>query len=587
MSGAGFKFLPSPTPLAKVERVLGALAEGVTDVESLESDAVDIKEEAGRRDRAGSLVEGSRENEQAARQIADAAACMANTEGGGALIVGVDDRTGEIVGAQTDATWLRSRIYELTDRKLSADVHIVEVSGRRLVVVILGRALEPVPFNGRFRHRRGKNCVQVTASELIQGLLSASGADASSQRSEFGVEDLSGSAEAAVRRHLAPFELAVSRLPLSELLGRLGLTSDGTSSLNRAGEILLATSDSPSLDYMRKEVPGGPTVRRVNDAGLCLLEEIDRVIEVASAYVPAVDITLGATVRQVRAIPERSVREVILNGVCHREWADSGATVIEHVGHDLRVTSPGGFVRDVTAANIITHPSEPRYRTLMDAVRRLHLVEQEGVGVDRMVADLIVVGAPPPLIEETDRPAVRVVLAGRVVDERTFRFFAALRPGSGLEDVDLALLVYRARQSATSFLSAESCAPLVQRSVADAENAIERVARYQLASGAPVFIEMSTVAGSARAWKLSSAAEQALGVDRRRESTASALAWAVERGRISSSEYCELASVSGPTANTHLKALAAEGLLEPSSQIGRGRGFHYLPVTPVARAETL
>ena len=46
----------------------------------------------------------------------------------------------------------------------------------------------------------------------------------------------------------------------------------------------------------------------------------------------------------------------------------------------------------------------------MGAVRQLGLVEQEGVGVDMMVGDLIRIGGEQPLIESTDSPAVRVVL---------------------------------------------------------------------------------------------------------------------------------------------------------------------------------
>ena len=55
------------------------------------------------------------------------------------------------------------------------------------------------------------------------------------------------------------------------------------------------------------------------------------------------------------------------------------------------------------------------------------------------------------------------------------------------------------------------------------------------------------------------------------------LDWARERGRISSAEYRELAGVSAATAANRPKEPAQHGLLVPSSNAGRGRGFHYLP----------
>lgn len=63
---------------------------------------VDLKEEAGRRDRAGRIQPGSADNGDAAYKLAGEAACMANTPGGGALIVGVAN-DGTLVGADLDA----------------------------------------------------------------------------------------------------------------------------------------------------------------------------------------------------------------------------------------------------------------------------------------------------------------------------------------------------------------------------------------------------------------------------------------------------------------------------------------------------
>ena len=498
---------------------------------------------------------------------------MANTRGGGALIVGVDDKTGRLIGSSTDADWLRRRIYELTERKLSTEIRPVDLGGARLLVISIPQAVEPVPFNGKYRHRIGRACVPVTSTELLQGLFADAAADPSHHRSGYSTSDIAEEAVASLRRRLSVVDRSKASLDLRDLLSRLGLLHDNSDSLNMAGEILLILRDQPSIDYTRRPAPGAQSTARIHEPGLCLLEELDLVEAEATRNNPVAEVSDGFGITRIRAIPERSLREAILNGVCHRDWNRRDPTVVEHIGNELRVTSPGGFIGDVTADNIITHPSQPRYRTLMGAVRQLGLVEQEGVGVDMMVGDLIRIGGQPPLIESTNSPAVRVVLGGRPVDTDRYRFFSTLEPAEAREDTDAALLVWRAGNASTPFFTAESCHRLLQRTRNDAQNALLRVSTYSMAGGAPLLTPLAIPDAEPPAWLLSQPARHQLGIPR--PGLAAAIAWVRERRQISTAEYRAFTGVSNPTAVAHLKTLAQEEGLVPSRPSGRGPGFHY------------
>ena len=124
--------------------------------------------------------------------------------------------------------------------------------------------------------------------------------------------------------------------------------------------------------------------------------------------------------------------------------------------------------------------SVPRYRTLMNALRLIGLVEQEGVGVDMMFVEMIRIGSRPPVITALPDPAVRIDLYGQPVNENWYKLFTDLDPSRGRDDVDAALLVWRAVQPRTPFLTSESCAPLLQRAREDTETALRRVAEYRL-----------------------------------------------------------------------------------------------------------
>ncbi|WP_419917087.1 RNA-binding domain-containing protein [Candidatus Poriferisodalis sp.] len=591
MPDRAFTFLPPPSHDAEIERVLNALAAGSTNPGELETEGVDLKEEASRR--AGSeVLPGQPRDERVAKQLAAEAACFANTRGGGVIIVGVDDRTGELIGAVSDTDWLRTRLYQLTDSKVTVDIREAEVKGSRLLVIVVPQAVEPVPFERKYQHRRGAACVPVTSTQLLQGLFAGVAADPSHRESGMKVDETSDSAFRSLLRRAAVLDSRRSSLSRRDLLARLGLLYGDTDSLNHAGEILLGSRAFPALDYTYRRVPGGPSLARVCEGGLSLLEELDLVEAEYTRRNPFRELTLGLAVIRVHAIPERTLREAILNGVCHRDWHQHEPTVVEHIGHELRVTSPGGLMGDVSVDNIITHPSLPRYRTLMNAVRQLGLVEQEGTGVDRMVADLIRVGSEPPLIEATEQPAVRVVLRGCPVDVGRFQFFAGLRmpsedqgmpPEPASDDVDAALLVWRAMNPETAFLTAHSCAPLLQRTPADTTQVLRRVASYRTADDRPLLARVPVPDGTPPAWHLSRGARSGLRAPRVLPATATA--WVRERKRISSAEYSAIASVSQPTANSHLRDLAkAEGLV-PSRPSGRGPGFHYLYAESTERSD--
>ena len=217
MSDPGFTFFDPPSREEEIVRVLTALASGTYRPEDLEATSVDLKEEAGRR--SGShVLHGQPQSEAVAKQIAQEAACMANTEGGGALIVGVDDRTGQLIGSDTDADWLRRRLYELTERKLSTEIRQVRIAGTRLLVISVPQAVEPVPFNGRYRQRVGRSCVLVTSTELLQGLFAGAAADPSHRRSGHSMDDIAEGAVASLRRRISVVDRFKASLDLRDLL---------------------------------------------------------------------------------------------------------------------------------------------------------------------------------------------------------------------------------------------------------------------------------------------------------------------------------------------------------------------------------
>jgi ATP-dependent DNA helicase RecG len=255
-----------------------------------------------------------------------------------------------------------------------------------------------------------------------------------------------------------------------------------------------------------------------------VIEQLAEVFTAAQANNPIRHLDAGLAVGQVRRLPERALREAIVNGLAHREWSIAAPTVVEHIGDTLRVTSPGGFVAGITPDNIITHPSKSRNGALTRMLAAVGVAEQQGIGVDRMVGDMLRLGLPAPSIREHGGPEVVTTLVGQAVpDSIRFEGGAALRSVEGAP-----------ADSATAYV-------LRHRPLA-------RLLEFDRETG----------------WHHDRPPRKTLALD-----------YAKARGRISTTELGSLINAAPTNVGGVLRSLEDEGLLEPSRAVRRGAGFYY------------
>lgn len=563
---------------AELTRALVQIAAGAAP-HQIESVHVDIKEEPGRRGPGGAILPGARENERAAEYLAAEMACFANTPDGGAILIGLAD-DGTRIGTELDPQWLRHRLWQLTEAKLTVSAREVDLAGTRLLALVTHQAIEPIRYRGRLLWRVDHHCVDVDPTTWHAGHLQRTGVDWSAQPSGHQLANARPVALDIARRYLASGDAGIELADAADadLLRRLNLvTGDGR--LTNAGSLLFVATPDIAIDYIHRELPGGDSTQRVRGTGP-LIEQLHQVEQASRARNRLVHVPAGFAAELRRAIPEGAVREAIVNGVVHRDWLSSLPTTVEHVADHLIVTSPGGFIGGVAPGNIITHPSVPRYRSLAEAVAKLGLCEREGVGVDRMVRDMLVVGREGPIIEELHGPFVRISLLGGDPDPAIFALLAAMTPPGLGRDVDVLLLVDLLIRR--GWLDLASAAPVLQRNPAETAAAIARLATARVGGREVVVAVAGTQSDRAPAHRFASAAGEILGDRLESHTTTSgrrrlAVDWARGRGRASSSEIADLTAISVKSAGNLLAGLEAEGHLAPGRPNRRGRGFFYVP----------
>lgn len=575
-----FRYLGPDRLEVQLDRVLEELANGKAPKE-IELKNIDIKEEPTRRGPRGEILQGESKNERAAAYLAHELACLANTPGAGAIILGISD-DGEHIGTSLDPEWVRHRIYQLTHQRMTVDVRVGSLNDTRLLILRAPEALEPIRSKQRIFWRVADNCVEVDAASWSERRLYRAGYDWSAQVSGHRLTDARPAALEAARHFLrqAGDEGSQSLASASDedLLRRLNVVaSDGV--LTNAGSLLFVSTPEPGLDYIRRDFQGADSTLRVTKPGP-LLAQLAEVETAAMASNPTVHVPAGLSHGQIRALPRLALREAVVNGIVHRDWMSPAPTVIEHVGNILTVTSPGGFVAGVSPSNIITHPSTPRYRSLANVVSALRLSEREGIGVDRMVAEMLASGYERPEIQEIDGPYVRVTLLGGTPDLAWMEFLSRCSPPSVSRDVDTLLLFDEL--IARGWIDVLRASPVLQRSTLETRAAILRLEEVR-SDGKPVIVPVSGVPTTEDpAWRLSDTVRATLHyrIESHFEPSGRlqvVMDWAAKRNRVSSSEVADLTGVTQSYANTILKRLEDEGTLEPSRPNRRGRGFYYRP----------
>jgi ATP-dependent DNA helicase RecG len=591
-------FLTEDPMRRAAEDALAALARGVP-VSDIENEMTDFKEDPGRRGPRGEvLASGPTQHQAAALLLADAAACMANSDGG-VLIVGVDDATGEVRGTDLEPLWLRGRIHDLSERRLTCAVEEVEVGGVRLLVILAPPAQEPIRVRGKAKHRVGSQCVEIDASQWMAAHLRRVGFDWSQQASNVPIAQVRAAAAEVARRYLLlsgeerAAELAA--IETRDLLRRLGALSNETELTN--GGALLFTGEAARvlIDYRRREQPAGDSLLRLDRRDLSLLEAVAETEQAVTQANRVVHVGgVGLPVGQIRAVPELTVREALANAVAHRDWRLDEPITVEFVGDSLIVQSPGGFVAGVDPDRLLTTPARTRNPHLADLLRRLRIAEREGIGVDRMYREMIRLGHRPPEIVELVGPHVRCALTGGNPDPKVLRLAAALDPVSRADDLDVALIIDTLRRKPT--VTADQLAGVLQKSVSEAVVALRR-ARDTSFRGEPLVVATARTARyRSPKYRFGGAAGRHFGADlpyyrSSRDDVVPFVAGFVRRhGRIGAGDYVELFGVSRPHAARVLRDLATPErgeILRPGREPNIGRDAHYVagPGCPAGPAD--
>ncbi|MFN2222167.1 MAG: ATP-binding protein [Candidatus Promineifilaceae bacterium] len=344
--------------------------------------------------------------------LAEHLVAFANADGG-TIILGVDETglAAETIWEEEAEGGLRAAA-RLCDPPVVTRLQSLETPGGPLVVIQVDRSAHLHTLSdGRVLTRSGTENRVLGGAEISHLASSKATVDYETEtvpgatRADFDDEILQEYLEKRESR-------GVSRIgPLEELLFDIGaLNHEGQPTV--AGILLFGKNPQAFLPqsgmvfvkfpstaprgedggagYGRRDEFGGPLARIIERSWSVLWEEM----------------RVGAIVRDLQReelteYPVFAIREAIVNAVSHRDYRIKGRRIEVRMYSDrLEVISPGSLPGYITLDNIVEEHFS-RSPRLVNGLLQCGYIEELGLGIDRMIEEMVQAGHPPPEFQAT------------------------------------------------------------------------------------------------------------------------------------------------------------------------------------------
>ena len=375
-------------------------------------------------------------------ELTEAVVCLANGDGGWLLLGVAND--GEVLGAPArhgDTTHdhrLEALIANRTSPALAVAVAVEQLDGLDVVVVHVPKAKSLVATtSGRYVRRAidvdGKpQCLPMLPHEAQARTTLLGNRDLSAfPLAELSAADLDPLEFDRFRRLAGTDgDAALAELSDPDLLSALGFRSvDGELTLGAA--LLFGTPDVlrtfvPTHGVVFQALDEHDAVRTNRNLQVPLLRAMVELAAAVEPYNSEEEVDVGLFRLGLPLFSEIAVRELIANGLVHRDYSTNGQVRVAVEGTQaLAVSSVGGFPSGITIHNLLTAPPQARNPLIADAIKRAGLVERTGRGVNRVYRNQLALGRPRPDYSRSTRAWVEARLPAGPADRELAVFAAA------------------------------------------------------------------------------------------------------------------------------------------------------------------
>lgn len=350
-----------------------------------------------------------KENTQSLQKIIQTIIAFANTAGG-KLVVGVRDKTKEVVGlvnALQDEEKIANAVAESIAPQLFPTFHLYTWRGKDVLIIVVSHTYGPYHLKaagvekGTYMRLGSTNRLADahTISEINR--LKENRHFDEQLNSEFPLEQVNFTLAEEL------FE-SVSKKFTSSSAQSLGLivTYQNSKFPSNAAVLLFG--------YKKKEIFPNAVIRLGRFLGTDkteILDHQDLHVPLTIARDQIIHFIRRHTSTRAEITPKERidipqylpgvVREAVINALVHADYSNRGASISIAIFDDrIEITNPGALPYGLSLESALSGVSQLRNRVIGHVFRELNLIEQWGSGLGRMIATSIKEGVQPPKFEE-------------------------------------------------------------------------------------------------------------------------------------------------------------------------------------------
>ncbi|MBU1666998.1 putative DNA binding domain-containing protein [bacterium] len=338
------------------------------------------------------------------KEVISSVVAFANAKGG-KIFVGVDD-SGEVLGVDIKKEMLQSWINQIklgTQPSILVDIEAFEINHKNIAIIeVKEYPMKPIAYKNRY-YKRMKNSNHLMSLDEIANMhlqtINASWdyyiderhdfSDISQENIDYFIKKVENNLGKTFNDD--PFTV----LKKYELIKEDKLTF---------GAYLLFTSNNSALTaFQIGRFKDAITIIDNIDINTNLFTQIDLAIAFIKKHLMTEFIITGEPQRTVKYdYPLEAIREIVINMIVHRDYRDSGNSIIKIFDDRIEFFNPGKLYDDLTIEKLQSgdYSSRTRNRAIARAFKEAGIIERYGSGIGRIKNECKLHGVIEPIFEE-------------------------------------------------------------------------------------------------------------------------------------------------------------------------------------------